>query len=992
MLAQVHTRSASAQSILQPYCLTQRSECLPKAAESTRDQYFRFVKPGLESYLKLLGLDVIYNRGHADRLYYTDHAGQEVEILDLIGGFGSCLLGHNNPDIISVLLNELNRAQPNLTQGSNQAEAGRLAARLCGRLSRVTGKSYICTFGNSGADAVDIAMKHSELERTKKNQKLQKALNHHFTNLKNIQQQKRCHIESEELRQAGLLQGETIPASFEDMLRRIEYHNRRIFEQPALFLALKRAFHGKSVGSLSLTYNENYRRPFAALLPKTHFLDPTNPEGIETFFESTIQHYYELTIDENFRVHIDKKPISPMAALFIEPIQGEGGILPIRSKFLKKCRSLCDQHQIPMIFDEIQCGMGRTGRFFASEHTGVFGDIYLLSKSLGGGLSKISATLIDRDRYLDEFSLIQSSTFAEDPLSSAVGNKVLDLLERDQVLKMVAEKGAYLKKRLEELRLRYRESIDCVRGKGLMLGVALADQQNSGSVMIRQIDATGHLGAFASGYLFHQEKIRVLPTLSDPRVLRLEPSAYISYADLDRVVKAFAHLCEVLTKCNAHALLRFVSGDRRATRFPVKDYSQQQRPELKLTADSLTKVGFLVHFIDESQLKVIEPSFVNFSSREQDRFIRNMMSVAKPRHIASTQIASATGQKINFNLILVPLTSRHMSESLQNPTGLPALPMVKGAVKLARKIGCEVVGLGQYTSIISNNGESIIEPRFTVTTGNSFTVAISVQSILKAAGLKSLNLDDTSLSLIGAAGNIGTAYAQIIAKHFNKINLVGSSRSGSLERLEALRARIIQETYRVLAQGKSSSSIPGGIAQSLTKMSSVKKLLHDYADEQIAWKAMNSEDWLNDVISVSTDISSISKSDIVVAVSNSHERLIRSEHVKKNAIICDVSVPCSTDPDIIQKRKDVMFFTGGIVKLPQREKIQAPAFPLPPGHVFACMAETMLLGLSGFRSNLSYGKLEIKNIEMIASLARRHGFELGPLKTQNIFLQGVLDD
>ena len=988
MLAQVQNQSARVHSNLQPYRLTQSSECLLKYAESTRDQYFRFVKPGLESYLKLLGLDVIYNRAQADRLFYTGRGGQEVEILDLIGGFGSCLLGHNNPDITSVLLTALNQDRPNLTQGSNQAEAGRLAARLCGRLSGVTRKSYICTFGNSGADAVDIAMKHSELERTKKLQKLQKALNHHFTGLKIKQQRHQVHIESEALRQAGLLDGEKIPALFKDTLKRIESHNRKIFEQPAVFLALNRAFHGKSVGSLSLTYNQDYRRPFAALLPKTHFLDPTDPESVEAFFELTLQHYYDLTIDENFSIHIDKKPISPIAALFIEPIQGEGGILPVADRFLKNCRWLCDQHRIPMIFDEIQSGMGRTGRFFASEHTAVFGDIYLLSKSLGGGLSKISATLIDRDRYLNEFSLIQSSTFAEDPLSSVVGNKVLDLLERDQLLKMAAEKGAYLKERLEELKRHYPEAIDCVRGKGLMLGVALADQQDSGSLIIRQIDASGHLAYFASGYLFHQEKIRVLPTLSDPRVLRLEPSAYISYADLDRVVKAFGRLCEVLAKCNAHALLRFVAGNHTATRFPVKDYSQRQRSQSKPTDDSGTKVGFLVHFLDERQLAAIDSSFANFSSREQDRFIRNMMPVAEPCHIASTEIASASGQKVNFNLIVVPMTSRHMSEALKNPTVSPALRMVKDAVELARKIGCNVIGLGQYTSIVSNNGESIIEPRLTITTGNSFTVAISIQSILKAARLKGFNLGRTSLSLIGAAGNIGTAYAQIIAKHFTRINLIGSSRPGSLERLEALRARIIQKSYKGLARGKSSSLTPGGIAQSLSKIPLVKKLLADDVDEQIAWKTINSEEWLDDIISVSTEVASISNSDIIVAVSNSHKRLIRSEHVKQNAIICDVSVPCSTDTDIIQKRKDVTFFTGGIVKLPLGEKIQAPAFPLPPGHVFACMAETMLLGLSGFRENLSYGKLEIKNIETIESLAQAHGFELGALKTQNIFLQG----
>ena len=135
------------------------------------------------------------------------------------------------------------------------------------------------------------------------------------------------------------------------------------------------------------------------------------------------------------------------------------------------------------------------------------------------------------------------------------------------------------------------------------------------------------------------------------------------------------------------------------------------------------------------------------------------------------------------------------------------------------------------------------------------------------------------------------------------------------------------------------------------------------------------------MISVSTDIESIARSDVIVAVSNSHEKIIREGLVKKNAIICDVSVPSATDPSLIQRRKDVMYFTGGIVKLPNREAIKIPAYPLPSGQVFACMAETMLLGLSGIRENFSIGSLEIKDIELIDLLGKYHGFELGPLKT-----------
>ncbi|MBW2513623.1 MAG: aminotransferase class III, partial [Deltaproteobacteria bacterium] len=142
---------------------------------------------------------------------------------------------------------------------------------------------------------------------------------------------------------------------------------------------------------------------------------------------------------------------------------------------------------------------------------------------------------------------------------------------------------------------------------------------------------------------------------------------------------------------------------------------------------------------------------------------------------------------------------------------------------------------------------------------------------------------------------------------------------------------------------------------------------------------------LNDIISVSTDIKSIDQSDVIVAVSNSHKKIIRNAFVRKNAIICDASVPSATDPSIIRNREDVLFFTGGIVKLPNQEAIQVPAYPLPAGQVFACMAETMLLGLSGIRENFSYGDLKITNVELIDCLAKHHGFELGPLKTNIVF-------
>jgi acetylornithine/succinyldiaminopimelate/putrescine aminotransferase/predicted amino acid dehydrogenase len=956
-----------------------------KNPDSGIDSYFHFVKPGLKNQLGLLGLDVVYNRGLLDRLYYTDRSCKEVEILDLVGGFGACLLGHNHPDIRSVLLDRTKYDRPNLVQGSVHAESGLLGKRLSMRLSSVTGKSYVCIFGNSGADAVDIAMKHSELERIKKIDELKKNLHREFTSIKKILHDKGCSVDPNVLHQTELFKGKIIPDSLEECLYLIENHNLKVFSRSPIYIALRGAFHGKSVGALSLTYNADYRRPFAGLLQESYFLDAFDKKTLGTTFEESLQNYYALKWTENSSLEIHQMPLSNIAALFVESIQGEGGIVPIGKDFLKDCRSVCDEYGIPMIFDEIQSGLGRTGKFFASEHTGVFGDIYLLSKSLGGGIAKISATLVDRNRYVNEFSLIHSSTFAEDPISSAIGNRVLDVLERDHIMKMAEEKGFYLQRGLVKLIEQYPGTIDTVRGKGLMLGVVLASQENSDSIIIREIDRAGRFGYFASGYLFHQHNIRILPTLSAPRVLRIEPSAYISYMDLDKVLHAFERLCEVLTENNTYELLRYVADERTITKYQKKTYPKEEK--IAQNDSSVPKVAFLVHYIHEGQLKAIDPSFGIASAKGQDRFIRNIMSVAKPMHINSTDITSVSGRKINFNFILVPITSRHMVEFLKDPSGSPALDMVEDAVRSAYEMGCEVVGLGQYTSIISNNGFLIKNPGLTITTGNSNTVAVSVRAIMKAVSMRGLDPSCISLSLVGAAGNIGASYSVMISNYFSKINLVGSSKLGSLERLEIIRAKIFQNAYRILSENRSDSNIKMGVVQRLSKSPIITKLIDENADQQSAWEAVSvqKKTMIDDLISVSTDIKSIARSDVIVAVSNSPEKIIRDALVRKNAIICDVSVPSATDPSLIRKREDVLYFTGGIVKLPNQEAIKIPAYPLPAGQIFACMAETMLLGLSGIRENFSFGDLKIKNIELIDLLGKYHGFELGPLKTSAVF-------
>jgi acetylornithine/succinyldiaminopimelate/putrescine aminotransferase/predicted amino acid dehydrogenase len=945
--------------------------------------YFTFVKPGLRTWLELLGLDITYTRACGDRLTYADSRAREIEVLDLIGGFGACLLGHNHPEILEAVTEHMGSLRPVLVQGSAQQEAGRLAARLSSRLAACTGKAYVCTFGNSGAEAVEIALKHAELERAVRVQARLKELRQEFDAVRGRLGKGLCRLKIGDLHQVKSWPRSVPPESPAEALRVMEEHNGRVLNRAPLFLAVQGGFHGKTTGALSLTANPEYRRPFAALLQNSYFLNPAEPEALWAVAEASSEQCYGLAVDGTGEVRLTTTPVSTIAGLIVEPVQGEGGIHVLAAEFLQECRRLCDRLGVPLIFDEIQSGMGRTGRFLASEHAGVFADIYLLSKALGGGVAKISVTLIDRDRYQREFSLIHSSTFAEDPLSAAVGNRVLDLIDRDGLVGLAEDKGSFLKGCLEEVAKRYPLAFEGVRGKGLMLGVILSRQEKSPSPLILEIDKAGRLAHLACGYLLHRERIRLLPTLSDPHVLRLEPSAYISYPDLERVVEAFNRLGQVLTEGDARAFLGFISRVPNRSAVAVEyGTNAPVRPSLPPLP---TKVGFLVHFVDESQLEVLEPSFAGASAAERERFIRALGPVARPIALNSTEITSRSGKRISFNLIAVPLTSRQMVESLRNPEASPASDLVRDAASLAKEMGCEVLGLGQYTSIVTKNGLALSNPGLAITTGNSLTVAMTLRAILKAARMRGLDPGDTSLAVVGAAGNIGSAYAALAARWFAPLTLVGSPRPGSRERLEAVRVQIIQDLYGALAQEGAAIPAGRGVARRLRELPFVRRLLGERADPEAAFRAMASAGIVDELVSVTTDLSSIQTAKVIVAVSNSPDKVIRSEMVQEGGILCDVSVPCSTDQELIEKRRDVLFFTGGVVRLPKGERIEAPAFPLPPGHVFACMAETMVMGLSGIRESVSCGAVDLTKIRLVETLARHHGFSLAALRTDFLY-------
>lgn len=211
-------------------------------------------------------------------------------------------------------------------------------------------------------------------------------------------------------------------------------------------IAMNHSFHGRSIGALSVTGNAHYREPFEPLMPGVRFADFNELDSVKAL--------------------INEKT----CAIILETVQGEGGIYPAGQEFLEGVRRLCDAHDILLILDEIQCGMGRTGEMFAWQHYGVKPDIMVCAKALGCGVPVGAFVMTER---VAEKSLApgdHGTTYGGNPFVCAAADKVLQMMEVRQITAHVREIAPYLEQRLDELIGRYA-FLTARRGMGLMQGV-----------------------------------------------------------------------------------------------------------------------------------------------------------------------------------------------------------------------------------------------------------------------------------------------------------------------------------------------------------------------------------------------------------------------------------------------------------------------------------------------------------------------------------------
>lgn len=245
-------------------------------------------------------------------------------------------------------------------------------------------------------------------------------------------------------------------------------------KRPAI-IAFKNSFHGRTLATISITgSNSKYRKYYEPLMNSVYWADYCDPyhdpKGMERTADGRLRCVAQF--DDIFERLVDPEMV---AAIIVEPVQGEGGYVVPNKEFLQGLREICDDHGICLIFDEIQTGIGRTGEFYAYQALGVQPDILTSAKALGGGVP-LSA-IIARKEIMDAWPAgAHGGTFGGNPLACAAGLKTLEIIERDHLLENCREMGEYFRKELRVLQARHAEIGD-VRGIGLMDAIEIVDAE-----------------------------------------------------------------------------------------------------------------------------------------------------------------------------------------------------------------------------------------------------------------------------------------------------------------------------------------------------------------------------------------------------------------------------------------------------------------------------------------------------------------------------------
>ncbi len=983
------------------------------------DLYRDYCKPKLAELLAALELDVSYTVATGNYLY-TDK-GRKV--LDLVNGFGAGLLGHNPPELVAAAIDALQQNIPFNAQGSLRSDAALLAQRL----NQLTpdGHDYYVNFSNSGAESIEAAIKHAykvQFDKVRREyERISRILNDFYYEYENR------HLDLE-------LPGKNDSLTdFRDDLDEYNLAQFEAFQNNPVMIAFKGSYHGKSTSALKVTFNKSYREGFEGLSAiRTVYIHPDHPQRIPEILNENVSTFYYPVLSGN-AIKLRSVSLSRVMGFILEIVLGEGGIKPIAETTLQYLADHHGEFQVPYIVDEIQTGCGRLGSVFAYTETplaDIRPEYITLSKALGGGLAKIGATMIAKDIYDHDFGILHTSTFAEDEFSSNIALRFLDTLTQhdNAVLKRVKAQSKRLKDKLLKLQASHPNIVKDVRGKGLMLGVEFTALEER-SPFFRASGKQGVLSLLIASYLLYYHNIRVFAPLStmlkgNPgkqrlSMIRIQPPASITNQEIDALYYALKEVLEIIDANNEFCLIGHLAGTPVASQLR---HAPERFPSFwPITSEQShidARTGFVVHPTKlKNLIDYYFPSFERYETDDEGLFAwwNAISRFLEPVHVRSTYV-SANDFVLENNMVFVPYLPEYIMHNKAPQIQQEMRDKVQDAVTVAKELGDDnipvsMVGLGAYTSIVTQNGQSINDYEMSITTGNAYTTALSLMGIMHAAERKGLDLSKASVAVVGATGNIGLVLSQILSLNVGKLKLIG--RDGQdrhrlrwvhqqclSEILQAIRNEITGQrtfddtlltgvgklVYRMLEQPADDKS--ANIRQRLLQLEPLDHLA--IAFEKLL--TQSADGTYQDNVQLGVGLTNLHDCDVIVLATNSPDpNLIRPAMVKPGAIVCCASVPSNISDEFEQLLDRYTAFDGGLARLPEGSTLDFVG--MPGGRLtYGCLAETLLLGFDGHNHSFCKGRLTTDQVYHTMHLAHLYGFGLGQLKLNRILLDDHPDN
>ncbi len=671
-------------------------------------------------------------------------------------------------------------------------------------------------------------------------------------------------------------------------------------------LSCEGSYHGKTMGAMAVSGRHVHKQFFGPSAPAFAHVPFGDADALDAYLAK----------------HADQ-----IAAFFLEPIQGERGVIIPPHGYLKRVREICTRHDVPLVLDEIQTGLGRTGRLFCCNHEDVSPDIMLLSKSLGGGLFPLGACLASEEVWDPRFALCHSSTFANNNLTCRVGLAVIEEIIEGGLCERAATMGEKLIAGLKLLAARYPNTIAEARGRGLMAALQLRPISRDTAGLVHSYLYHQGLYAYAiAATIAEMESVLVLPVLGDANILRIAPPLIIEDEQLEMALEGLDKVFSLVERGSTHTLVRAMGKlhEDPPEQPTVRGGEPIYLPPTHTAPVEGPSYAFLIHYTSPADVKICDPSLANLKPEELDRYCSFIADIPPGVVFEAPRLYSRTGESTKGWLIALGMLPEEMYRRGRSWVGSE----IRRAVDLAHELGARVVGLGAFTTVFSKRGADVVGRGPVITTGNSLTAAMAFAAIQRVAQRRGLSLRNARVGVVGANGSVGSLCAKLLARaQPASMVLVGNPQSG---------IRHLKNIHLAL------------------------ETLHSCPVE------------------LTTDLGELRSCDIILSATSSRRAILDDAPLKPGVIICDAARPADASEEL-RARQDITVIDGGLVALPDPKirfglgNIQG----FSNGIQLACFAETMLLSLAQETRDRGIGDgVSLEEVDYVTGLAETHGFGL----------------